>query len=96
MSVTPLTSLSFLQTCLRESDGSDEEDSLSNHSEDGFSEGSWDRVERKDTEVSRSRSLGCCAVQLMMVREFNQLVSECTGHQMGAGLHGLSLLQLRL
>ncbi|XP_059404881.1 myotubularin-related protein 4-like isoform X3 [Carassius carassius] len=40
-------------TCLRESDGSDEEDSLSNHSEDGFSEGSWDRVERKDTEVTR-------------------------------------------
>ncbi|RXN38664.1 myotubularin-related 4 isoform X2 [Labeo rohita] len=40
-------------TCLRESDGSDEEDSLSNHSEDRFSEGSWDRVERKDTEVTR-------------------------------------------
>uniref|UniRef100_A0A8C2GKR0 phosphatidylinositol-3,5-bisphosphate 3-phosphatase n=1 Tax=Cyprinus carpio TaxID=7962 RepID=A0A8C2GKR0_CYPCA len=40
-------------TCLRESDGSDEEDSLSSHSEDGFSEGSWDRVERKDTEVTR-------------------------------------------
>ncbi|XP_057209981.1 myotubularin-related protein 4 isoform X3 [Triplophysa rosa] len=38
-------------TCLRESDGSDEEDSLSNHSEDRFSEGSWDRVERKDTET---------------------------------------------
>uniref|UniRef100_A0A671L301 phosphatidylinositol-3,5-bisphosphate 3-phosphatase n=1 Tax=Sinocyclocheilus anshuiensis TaxID=1608454 RepID=A0A671L301_9TELE len=31
----------------------DEEDSLSNHSEDGFSVGSWDRVERKDTEVTR-------------------------------------------
>uniref|UniRef100_A0A8C1WKN6 phosphatidylinositol-3,5-bisphosphate 3-phosphatase n=1 Tax=Cyprinus carpio TaxID=7962 RepID=A0A8C1WKN6_CYPCA len=30
-----------------------DEDSLSNHSEDGFSEGSWDRVERKDTEVTR-------------------------------------------
>uniref|UniRef100_A0A8C2A6B8 phosphatidylinositol-3,5-bisphosphate 3-phosphatase n=1 Tax=Cyprinus carpio TaxID=7962 RepID=A0A8C2A6B8_CYPCA len=27
--------------------------SLSSHSEDGFSEGSWDRVERKDTEVTR-------------------------------------------
>ncbi|XP_052412444.1 myotubularin-related protein 4 isoform X3 [Carassius gibelio] len=40
-------------TCLRESDGSDEEDSLSSHSEDGFSEGSWDRVERKDAEVTR-------------------------------------------
>ncbi|XP_073696959.1 phosphatidylinositol-3,5-bisphosphate 3-phosphatase MTMR4-like [Garra rufa] len=40
-------------TCLRESDGSDEEDSLSNHSEDRLSEGSWDRVERKDTEVTR-------------------------------------------
>uniref|UniRef100_A0A672RGH2 phosphatidylinositol-3,5-bisphosphate 3-phosphatase n=1 Tax=Sinocyclocheilus grahami TaxID=75366 RepID=A0A672RGH2_SINGR len=40
-------------TCLRESDGSDEEDSLSSHSEDRLSEGSWDRVERKDTEVTR-------------------------------------------
>ncbi|XP_030648747.1 myotubularin-related protein 4 [Chanos chanos] len=40
-------------TCLRESDGSDEEDSLSDHSEDRFSAGSWDRVERKDTEVTR-------------------------------------------
>ncbi|XP_036379152.1 myotubularin-related protein 4 isoform X2 [Megalops cyprinoides] len=40
-------------TCLRESDDSDEEDSLSDHSEDRFSEGSWDRVERKDTEVTR-------------------------------------------
>ncbi|XP_067113820.1 LOW QUALITY PROTEIN: myotubularin-related protein 4 [Osmerus mordax] len=39
-------------TCLRESDDSDEEDSLSDHSEDRFSEGSWDRVEQKDTEVS--------------------------------------------
>uniref|UniRef100_A0A671QM79 phosphatidylinositol-3,5-bisphosphate 3-phosphatase n=1 Tax=Sinocyclocheilus anshuiensis TaxID=1608454 RepID=A0A671QM79_9TELE len=33
--------------------GSDEEDSLSSHSEDRLSEGSWDRVERKDTEVTR-------------------------------------------
>lgn len=40
-----------LQTCLRESDDGDEEDSLSAHSEDRLSEGSWDRVERKDTEV---------------------------------------------
>ncbi|KAM6970449.1 phosphatidylinositol-3,5-bisphosphate 3-phosphatase MTMR4 [Aplochiton taeniatus] len=40
-------------TCLRESDDSDEEDSLSDHSDDRFSEGSWDRVERKDTEVTR-------------------------------------------
>ncbi|XP_047462856.1 myotubularin-related protein 4 isoform X3 [Mugil cephalus] len=40
-------------TCLRESDNSNEEDSLSTHSEDRLSEGSWDRVERKDTEVTR-------------------------------------------
>ncbi|KAL0994789.1 hypothetical protein UPYG_G00127180 [Umbra pygmaea] len=40
-------------TCLRESDDSDDEDSLSDHSEDRFSEGSWDRVEQKDTEVTR-------------------------------------------
>ncbi|XP_061105771.1 myotubularin-related protein 4 isoform X2 [Conger conger] len=40
-------------TCLRESDDSEEEDSLSDRSEDRFSEGSWDRVERKDTEVTR-------------------------------------------
>ncbi|KAG9339761.1 hypothetical protein JZ751_022427, partial [Albula glossodonta] len=39
-------------TCLRESDDSEEDDSLSDHSDDRFSEGSWDRVERKDTEVS--------------------------------------------
>uniref|UniRef100_A0A673YVH1 phosphatidylinositol-3,5-bisphosphate 3-phosphatase n=1 Tax=Salmo trutta TaxID=8032 RepID=A0A673YVH1_SALTR len=32
---------------------SDEEESLSDHSEDCFSEGSWDRVEQKDTEVTR-------------------------------------------
>lgn len=47
-----LTLLSLCQTCLRESDNSNEEDSLSTHSEDRLSEGSWDRVERKDTEVS--------------------------------------------
>ncbi|XP_076867817.1 phosphatidylinositol-3,5-bisphosphate 3-phosphatase MTMR4 isoform X2 [Brachyhypopomus gauderio] len=40
-------------TCLRESDDGEEEDSLSNHSEDRLSEGSWDHVERKDTEVTR-------------------------------------------
>ncbi|XP_073807876.1 phosphatidylinositol-3,5-bisphosphate 3-phosphatase MTMR4 isoform X3 [Danio rerio] len=40
-------------TCLRESDGSEDSDSLSSRSEDRFSEGSWDRVERKDTEVTR-------------------------------------------
>ncbi|KAL2095066.1 hypothetical protein ACEWY4_009785 [Coilia grayii] len=40
-------------TCLRESDDSAEEDSLSDHSEDRFSEGSWDRIERRDTEVTR-------------------------------------------
>ncbi|XP_062845186.1 myotubularin-related protein 4 isoform X2 [Trichomycterus rosablanca] len=40
-------------TCLRESDDGDEEDSLSAHSEDRLSEGSWDRVERRDTEVTR-------------------------------------------
>uniref|UniRef100_A0AAQ6A467 phosphatidylinositol-3,5-bisphosphate 3-phosphatase n=1 Tax=Amphiprion ocellaris TaxID=80972 RepID=A0AAQ6A467_AMPOC len=44
---------SVVQTCLRESDNSNEEDSLSTHSEDRLSEGSWDRVERKDTEVTR-------------------------------------------
>ncbi|CAB1353088.1 unnamed protein product, partial [Coregonus sp. 'balchen'] len=38
-------------TCLRESDDSDEEDSLSDHSEDCFSEGSWDTVEQKDSEL---------------------------------------------
>uniref|UniRef100_A0A673YUU1 phosphatidylinositol-3,5-bisphosphate 3-phosphatase n=1 Tax=Salmo trutta TaxID=8032 RepID=A0A673YUU1_SALTR len=30
-----------------------DEESLSDHSEDCFSEGSWDRVEQKDTEVTR-------------------------------------------
>ncbi|KAJ8266344.1 hypothetical protein GJAV_G00129320 [Gymnothorax javanicus] len=42
-----------IQTCLRESDDSDEEDSVSDRSEDRFSEGSWDRVEQMDTEVTR-------------------------------------------
>ncbi|XP_055004383.1 myotubularin-related protein 4 [Boleophthalmus pectinirostris] len=40
-------------TCLRESDYSNDDDSLSSHSEDRLSEGSWDRVEPKDTEVTR-------------------------------------------
>ncbi|KAK7925674.1 hypothetical protein WMY93_007984 [Mugilogobius chulae] len=40
-------------TCLRESDNSNDDDSLSSHSEDRLSEGSWDRVEPKDTEVTR-------------------------------------------
>uniref|UniRef100_A0AAV2J8G7 phosphatidylinositol-3,5-bisphosphate 3-phosphatase n=1 Tax=Knipowitschia caucasica TaxID=637954 RepID=A0AAV2J8G7_KNICA len=40
-------------TCLRESDTSNEDDSLSSHSEDCLSVGSWDRVEPKDTEVTR-------------------------------------------
>lgn len=51
MQCLPL-SFFFVQTCLRESDNSNEEDSLSTHSEDRLSEGSWDRVEPKDTEVS--------------------------------------------
>lgn len=50
--ITFVCARSVLQTCLRESDDSEEEDSLSDRSEDRFSEGSWDRVERKDTEVS--------------------------------------------
>ncbi|KAL4660607.1 myotubularin-related protein 4 isoform X1 [Arapaima gigas] len=44
-------------TCLRESDDSGGEDSVSEHSEDCFSDCSWDRVERKDTEVSVPRCL---------------------------------------
>ena len=50
--MSSLTLGCLLQTCLRESDNSNEEDSLSTHSEDRLSEGSWDRVERKDAEVS--------------------------------------------
>lgn len=53
------------QTCLRESDNSNEEDSLSTHSEDRLSEGSWDRVEPKDTEVGILRCCHiCCCLQL--------------------------------
>ncbi|MGH0153645.1 UNVERIFIED_CONTAM: hypothetical protein FKN15_052379 [Acipenser sinensis] len=41
------------QTCLRESDDSNGEDSLSVHSDDRLSEASWEPVDRKDTEVTR-------------------------------------------
>ncbi|XP_041096958.1 myotubularin-related protein 4 isoform X2 [Polyodon spathula] len=40
-------------TCLRESDDSDGEDSLSVHSDDRLSEASWEPIDRKDTEVTR-------------------------------------------
>ncbi|XP_036392007.1 myotubularin-related protein 4-like isoform X2 [Megalops cyprinoides] len=39
-------------TCLHESDDSEKEGSLSDHSRDGLSEGSWDQVEKRNTEVS--------------------------------------------
>uniref|UniRef100_A0A3Q0S0R6 phosphatidylinositol-3,5-bisphosphate 3-phosphatase n=1 Tax=Amphilophus citrinellus TaxID=61819 RepID=A0A3Q0S0R6_AMPCI len=42
--------VTFLRSSLY---NSNEEDSLSTHSEDRLSEGSWDRVEPKDTEVTR-------------------------------------------
>lgn len=41
----------FLQTCLKESDGSDIEDFGSDHSEDCLSEASWEPVDKKETEV---------------------------------------------
>lgn len=41
----------FLQTCLKESDGSDTEDFGSDHSEDCLSEESWEPVDKKETEV---------------------------------------------
>ena len=41
----------FLQTCLKESDGSDTEDFCSDHSEDCLSEASWEPVDKKETEV---------------------------------------------
>lgn len=44
--------LSNLQTCLRESDDSDIEESLSIHSDDQRSEASWEPVDRKETEVA--------------------------------------------
>lgn len=40
-----------LQTCLKESDGSDTEDFCSDHSEDCLSEASWEPVDKKETEV---------------------------------------------
>ncbi|XP_072325492.1 phosphatidylinositol-3,5-bisphosphate 3-phosphatase MTMR4 isoform X2 [Scyliorhinus torazame] len=40
-------------TCLRESDDSDIEESLSVHSDDQRSEASWEPVDRKETEVTR-------------------------------------------
>lgn len=46
-----LTFLPFLQTCLKESDGSDTEDFGSDHSEDCLSEASWEPVDKKETEV---------------------------------------------
>lgn len=41
----------FLQTCLKESDGSDTEDFGSDHSDDCLSEASWEPVDKKETEV---------------------------------------------
>lgn len=46
-----LMSSPFLQTCLKESDGSDTEDFGSDHSEDCLSEASWEPVDKKETEV---------------------------------------------
>ncbi|KAJ8403848.1 hypothetical protein AAFF_G00347160 [Aldrovandia affinis] len=40
-------------TCLRESDDSEKESSLPDHSEDSISEDSWSQVEQRDTEVTR-------------------------------------------
>lgn len=45
----------FLQTCLKESDGSDTEDFGSDHSEDCLSEASWEPVDKKETEVCPGR-----------------------------------------
>ncbi|XP_055513977.1 myotubularin-related protein 4 isoform X4 [Leucoraja erinacea] len=42
-----------METCLRESDDSDIEESLSIHSDDQRSEASWEPVDRKETEVTR-------------------------------------------
>lgn len=50
MKITVMPSL-FLQTCLKESDGSDTEDFGSDHSEDCLSEASWEPVDKKETEV---------------------------------------------
>lgn len=46
-----VTASLFLQTCLKESDGSDTEDFCSDHSEDCLSEASWEPVDKKETEV---------------------------------------------
>ncbi|XP_042298413.1 myotubularin-related protein 4 [Sceloporus undulatus] len=40
-------------TCLKESDGSENEDFYSDHSEDCLSETSWEPVDRRETEVTR-------------------------------------------
>ncbi|MEQ2179483.1 hypothetical protein GOODEAATRI_025400, partial [Goodea atripinnis] len=46
-------------TCLRESDNSNEEDSLSTHSEDRLSEGSWDQVTRWVPDHMASHCFNC-------------------------------------
>lgn len=98
-----------VQTCLRESDNSNEEDSLSTHSEDRLSEGSWDRVERRDTEVGPLLPL----MQLLSPPLFppsltwifrrtssystvflHGCVCMCLGHKVGTRPHGLPLFQL--
>nr|XP_008123811.1 PREDICTED: myotubularin-related protein 4 [Anolis carolinensis] len=40
-------------TCLKESDGSENEDFYSDHSEDCLSETSWEPVDKRETEVTR-------------------------------------------
>jgi hypothetical protein len=50
-------SLPTLQTCLKESDGSDTEDFGSDHSEDCLSEASWEPVDKKETEVCMCRQM---------------------------------------
>lgn len=40
-------------TCLKESDASEDEESVSGHSEEWLSEASWEPINRKDTEVTR-------------------------------------------
>ncbi|XP_063154907.1 myotubularin-related protein 4 [Candoia aspera] len=40
-------------TCLKESDGSENEDFYSDHSEDCLSEASWEPVDKRETEVTR-------------------------------------------
>lgn len=92
----------LFQTCLRESDNSNEEDSLSTHSEDRLSEGSWDRVERRDTEVSlllwrcNIYSLSQLPPTHLIESVFiiSQCLCVCVGHEVGARPHGLPLFQL--